>query len=185
MHRMVANVAVHKGLEIAFVPATANGAPRPEDFRQYLALLARAHLGPKQRAKVDPSDMVQQTLLDGHCKLGQFRGSTKAEMAAWLRRMLSCNIADAFRALRAQKRDVALERSLEAPLDETCSRLEVWLVAVQTSPSGRACRNEQLLRLAWPMGELPDAQRKAVELHHLHGLSLRKRPRRWIGRRPR
>ncbi len=152
--------------------ATAHHDPRPEDFRQYLALLARAHLGPQQRAKVDPSDIVQQTLLDGHRKLEQFRGSTQAEMAAWLRRMLSCNIADAFRALGAKKRDVALERSLDVPLNETCSRLEVWLEAVQTSPSGKACRNEQLIRLAWAMSELPDAQREAVELHHLHGLTL-------------
>lgn len=89
-----------------------------------------------------------------------------------MRRMLSCNIADAFRALGAQKRDVALERSLDVPLDGTCSRLEVWLEAVQTSPSGKACRNEQLIRLAWAMGELPDVQREAVELHHLHGLTL-------------
>jgi RNA polymerase sigma-70 factor (ECF subfamily) len=146
--------------------------PRPEDFRQYLALLARAHLGPQHRARIDPSDVVQQTLLDGHRQLDQFRGSTKAEMAAWLRRMLSCNIADAFRALGAKKRDVALERSLEPALDATCSRLEVWLEAVQTSPSGKACRNEQLIRLAWAMSELPDAQREAIELHHLHGLTL-------------
>ena len=86
--------------------------------------------------------------------------------------MLSCNIADAFRALGARKRDVALERSLEPALDATCSRLEVWLEAVQTSPSGKACRNEQLIRLAWAMSELPDAQREAIELHHLHGLTL-------------
>ena len=152
--------------------AMTNNQPRPEDFRQYLAMLARAHLGPHQRAKVDPSDIVQQTLLDGHRKLDQFRGNTSAEMAAWLKRILSCNIADAFRALGAQKRDVALERSLDAPLDETCSRLEIWLEAVQTSPSGKVSRNEQLIRLAWAMEQLPDAQREAIELHHLRGLTL-------------
>ena len=135
-------------------------------------LLARAHLGPGRQAKLDASDIVQQTLLDGHRKLDQFAGTTKAEMAAWLRRMLWCNIADAFRALGAKKRDIALERALVVPLDETCSRLEGWLEAIQTSPSGEACRNEQLLRLAQAMGELPDAQREAIELHHLHGLSL-------------
>ena len=146
--------------------------PKPEKYRSYLALLARAHLGPNQRAKVDPSDIVQQTLLDAHRKLDQFRGSTEPEMAAWLRKMLSSRVADAFRALGRQKRDVALERSLEPQLDETCSRLEAWLEAVQTSPSGRVSRNEQIVRLAAAMEQLPDAQREAIELHHLHGLSL-------------
>ena len=150
----------------------ANSGLKLEEFRHYLSMLARAHLGPNQRAKVDPSDIVQQTLLDAHRKLKQFRGTTEAEMAAWLRKMLSFNVADAFRALGRQKRDAALERSLDAPLDDTCSRLEGWLEAVQTSPSGKASRNEQLVRLADAMARLPAAQREAIELHHLHGLSL-------------
>ncbi len=82
--------------------------PQLEHFRRYLALLARTHLGPQHRAKLDASDMVQQTLLEAHQKLDQFRGSTDAEMARWLRRMLSCNLADAFRALGRQKRDGAV-----------------------------------------------------------------------------
>jgi RNA polymerase sigma-70 factor (ECF subfamily) len=146
--------------------------PAPEQFRHYLALLARTHLGPKQRAKVDPSDIVQQTLLEAHRKQDQFRGSTESEMAAWLRRILSTNVADAFRALGRQKRDVAREVSLENPLDQTHSRLEAWLGAVQTSPSAKASRNEQLVLLATALGQLPDPQREAVEIHHLHGLSL-------------
>lgn len=146
--------------------------PKPENFRRYLLLLARARLGPAQRAKLDPSDIVQQTLLVAHEQRGQFRGTTEAEMAAWLRKMLSCRIADAFRALGRKKRDVALERSLDLQLDETCSQLEVWLEAVQTSPSGKVARGEQLIRLAEAMARLPEAQREAIELHHLHGLSL-------------
>ena len=147
--------------------------PRVEMFRHYLSMLARAHLGPHQRARLDPSDIVQQTLLDAHAKLHQFRGSTQAEMASWLRRMLSCNVTDALRALKRKKRDIALERPLEEQWDATCSRLEIWLEAVQTSPSEHLCRNEQLVRLAAALASLPEHQREAIELHHIHGLSLR------------
>lgn len=143
-----------------------------EQFRDYLALLARMQLGPQLCARLDPSDLVQQTLLDAYRQWNQFRGRTDAELAAWLRRMLSCNLADALRALGRAKRDIFRERSLDAALDESCSRLQGWLQAVQTSPSQRAVRNEELLRLAAALAELPQAQRDAVELHHLHGCSL-------------
>ena len=152
-------------------PTPAQGA-RLERFRHYLALLARMQVGERYRAKLDASDLVQQTLLEAHEQWDQFRGSTDAELGAWLRQMLSCNLADAFRALGRAKRDVQRERSLDEALDASCSRLEVWLAAVQTSPSAKAVKNEQLFSLAWALDQLPAAQRTAVELHHLHGWTL-------------
>src|SRR5207253_1921329 len=112
-----------------------------EGFRDYLLLLARTQLGPQRGGKIDPSDVVQQTLLDAHRQRQQFRGTNAAEMAAWLRRMLACNLADALRALHRGKRDVARERSLEAALDESSARLQSWLAAEQSSPSQQAVRN--------------------------------------------
>ena len=73
-----------------------------EKFRDYLLLLARLQLGEQARGKVEPSDVVQQTLLDAHRQRGQFRGATAAEMAAWLRRMLACNLAYALRGLLSE-----------------------------------------------------------------------------------
>jgi RNA polymerase sigma-70 factor (ECF subfamily) len=143
-----------------------------ERFRAYLRLLARLRLDPRLRGKLDPSDLVQETLLQAHKALGQFRGRTPAEMAAWLRQILARNLAHAVRDLGRGKRDVNRERSLEAALDESSSRLEAWLAADQSSPSQRAERNEQLLRLAEAVEKLTDAQREAVELQYWQGWSL-------------
>jgi RNA polymerase sigma-70 factor (ECF subfamily) len=101
----------------------ADAGPAPEDFRAYLLLLARSHLG-AARGKLDASDVVQQTLLEAHRKRAQFRGTSEAQMAAWLRQMLAYRLTDAFRALARGKRDAGRERSLEAALDESSSRLE-------------------------------------------------------------
>jgi RNA polymerase sigma-70 factor, ECF subfamily len=143
-----------------------------EKFRTYLLLLARMQIGSKLRAKLDPSDVVQQTLLDAHRQLAQFRGSTPAEMAGWLRGMFAGNLADALRAFSRGKRDVARERSLEAALDESSARIGAWLQAEQSSPSQKAQRTEDILRLVEALAELPEAQREAVVLHYWQGQTL-------------
>src|SRR5262249_2644415 len=95
-----------------------------------------------------------------------------AQTAAWLRRILLNNLADEVRRQGAQKRDAALERSLDAAMEDSAARLEGWLAADQSSPSQVADRHEQLLRLAEAVSELPENQRRAVELHHLRGRPL-------------
>jgi RNA polymerase sigma-70 factor (ECF subfamily) len=143
-----------------------------ERFRHYLHLLARSHLADQLQAKLDPSDLVQQTLLEAHRKRAQLRGRTDAELAAWLRQMLAYAIADALRAAGRARRDVSRERSLEAALDESSARLEAWLAADQSSPSQQAERQEQLLRLAEALVLGQAGQRRAVELKHLQGYSV-------------
>jgi RNA polymerase sigma-70 factor (ECF subfamily) len=58
-------------------------------FRSYLLLLAQARLDPRLKGKLDASDVVQQTLLEAHQGLGQFRGRTAEQRAAWLRQILA------------------------------------------------------------------------------------------------
>jgi RNA polymerase sigma-70 factor, ECF subfamily len=137
---------------------------RIEDYRDYLHLLARLQLDPRLRGKLDPSDVVQQTLAKAHQNRDQFRGSTAAEQAAWLRRILANNLID---AARKYQREVAVEVAIEQAVHDSSARLDAWLAAEQSSPSERVSREEQLLRLAAALARLSDDQRIVIELHHL------------------
>jgi RNA polymerase sigma-70 factor (ECF subfamily) len=120
------------------------------------------------RAKIDPSDVVQQTLLEAYEKRAQFQ----ADLAGWLRQMLAHNLVDALRAFGQQKRDVARERSLEEGLRASSARLERFLADDGSSPSERVERQERALRLASALAALPEPQREAIVLQYWHGLTL-------------
>jgi RNA polymerase sigma-70 factor (ECF subfamily) len=145
-----------------------------ERFRAYLALLARLEVAPRLRDKVDLSGVVQQTLLEAHQGLNDYPRppKTDAEMVAWLRSILSHNLGDVLRKLKARKRDVRREWSLDDALAGSASRVERWLAANQSSPSQHAVRHEELLRMAATLATLPEGQRRAIELHHLEGWAL-------------
>jgi RNA polymerase sigma-70 factor (ECF subfamily) len=143
-----------------------------ERFRAYLRLLARLHLDKRLQGKLDPSDLVQQTLLDAYRSAHKLTGRTDAEKAAWLRQALAHQMAHAVRDLGRDKRDVGRERSLDAALAESSAQLEKWLAAEQSSPSDQAERQELSLRLAGELEALPEAQREALVLHYWQQMTL-------------
>jgi RNA polymerase sigma-70 factor (ECF subfamily) len=144
----------------------------PEAYRPYLDNLARLRLDPRLQSKLDPGDVVQQTLLEACQAHEQFDGRSEGEQKAWLRRILLRNLANAVRDLGRQKRDVSRERSLEAALEDSSARLDALLAAEQSSPSERAARNEDVLRLEEALALLPEPQRQAVMLRHFHDWPL-------------
>jgi RNA polymerase sigma-70 factor (ECF subfamily) len=140
-----------------------------EQYRPILRMLAGARLDPRLRGKVDPSDLVQDSLLKAHANFQQFRGQTAAELQAWLRRILANEIAQAVRRYLTGPR--GLEQSLEAELEESSVRLERWLVDLDIGPEERAQRAEQLVRLTKTLAGLPEDQRIVLEMRYLQGHS--------------
>jgi RNA polymerase sigma-70 factor (ECF subfamily) len=149
-----------------------SGAEALEPFRRYLEILARAHLHSSLRGKLDPADIVQQTLLRACVALPELRGRSPEVLTAWLRKILSHTLADALKHYHRDRRDVDLERSLEAGLDRSSSGLAAWLAADQTSPSRAAQRNEELLALADALADLPELMRDVVILKHCGGRTM-------------
>jgi RNA polymerase sigma-70 factor (ECF subfamily) len=141
-------------------------------FRPYLRVLARANLDPALRGKLDPSDVVQEALVNALRAVDQFQGTTDAQLAAWLRQILVRVLAGTARGFARDKRDAGREQPLAAAVEDSSARLEAWLAADGTGPSQGAERNEDLVRLAAAIDRLPDAQREALTLYRLRGLGL-------------
>jgi RNA polymerase sigma-70 factor (ECF subfamily) len=143
-----------------------------EDYREYLRLLSQLQLAQPLQAKVDLSGIVQQTMLEAYQAWPKYELQDSDHLAAWLRRILANNLADEIRKLKTGKRDLNRERSLEAALERSSNRLQVWLAADQSSPSSHIRRQEQALQLSAALAKLPDAQREALILRHFRDRSL-------------
>ena len=122
---------------------------KPERYRSFLIYLARRslpELGPAAH-KVSGSDIVQDVLLRAYEALPQFRGSTREELMAWLRKILENQLYDVARHFGRQKRDAGLEESIRATVSDSVHRIEK-LAGKLTSPSRDFERKER--RFAWP-----------------------------------
>ena len=144
-------------------PATSDANGTLEPFRDYLMLLARLKIPADLRARFDPSDLVQETLLHAHKDLDQFRGKNDAEKAGWLRGILGCRIIDKLRKA---------DRAENVSLDQSSANLGKLLAASQSSPSRAILREEAALQVARLLSKLSESQSQALILRHCEGESI-------------
>jgi len=152
--------------------AADDAGPLLDRYRNYLRVLAQLHLNTLLRRKLDPSDVVQQTLVRAVQGLDGLRSREPGAVAAWLRRILARTMADTARDYLRARRDVSLERSLEDGLSRSSLALAGFVAAAGPSPSEHAAATELHLRLADALIELPEAMREAVVLKHCQGWTL-------------
>jgi RNA polymerase sigma-70 factor (ECF subfamily) len=145
-----------------------------ENYRGYLFMLAHRYLSDKLKRRIDPADIVQVTFLEAKRDWHQFRGTTSAECAAWLRNILKNNVATAVtRHVTTQKRSLSREVSISAATpDDSAGQWLGQLPGTTTSPSRKAIRAESAKQLFDALHAIPETQAEAVRLRYLEGLSL-------------
>jgi len=144
-----------------------------ETYRNFLRLTARTLIGRGLQARLDPSDLVQETFLKAHREFSAFAGDGEPELVAWLRKILVRNLADQARRHQAGVRDVRRERSLEEALDRSGLEVQRALAAhASSSPSAVASRRERAVLLADAVARLPEDYREAFVLLALEHVPL-------------
>ena len=140
-------------------------------YEAWLRILARNEIDSRFAGKFDPSDAVQQTMLEAWKGWDQFRGSQEPQRLAWLRQILAHQLAHLARHYGGtQKRDVAREVSIDQTLCQSAQRLDALLPAGDPSPSRLAAANEQRLMLAEVLERLPPDYRQVIMLRNLEDL---------------
>jgi RNA polymerase sigma-70 factor (ECF subfamily) len=158
---------------LAFAPA---GSPEAlgaalEAHRRYLLLVAEKELAPDLHAKGGASDLVQETFLEAHRDLAQFRGRSENEFRGWLRRILLHNLgAFARRYRETDIRDVGREIGLSAGSSSGGPSGDP--AAASATPSGVVIAQEQSLALHDALHRLPDDYRRVIRLRYDDNLSF-------------
>lgn len=142
-----------------------------EMCRNYVALVARTHVESRLRAKVDASDLVQQTFLEAYRDFSRFHGGTEAEWLGWLKQILSHNAADFVRRYcQTGKRQAGREVRLDNPFDSAGPDGLANLAARGESPSQELLRKERELQVADALSRLSADHREVIVLRNLQRL---------------
>ena len=151
--------------------------------RNYVSVAARAEMASWLKAKVDASDLVQQTLLEAHRGLADFRGTTEAEWLGWLRRILAHNAADFVRRFHGVEKRRATREVRLAGGDESRGG------APDPSDGGATAsqlimQKELQLQVADALAQLSDDHQEVVILRNLQHLPFDEVARRMGRSRP-
>lgn len=145
-------------------------------YFNYLTVLASTQLDNRLRRRVNPSDLVQETLLAAHRDFAAFRGETPQELVGWLRQILINVLHGAIaRHVKAGKRDIRREVSIDqigAGVDQSAANLASLLPSPVSSPSGRMQAQERAANLSDHLALLRPDYREVIVLRNLQGLTF-------------
>ena len=137
--------------------------------RSYLRQMVALRIDPQLRARVDPSDVVQEAQLEAARRLEGYLQKPELPFRLWLRlitydRLLMLRRHHVEAARRSVQRDVALP-------DRSSLALAQQLLAAGSTPSERLSRRELARRVRQAMSRLADADRDILLLRNFEELS--------------
>ncbi len=142
-----------------------------ERHRDRLKRMVAVRLDRRLAARVDPSDVVQETLAEAAGKLDAYLRTRPLPFYPWLRRLAQERLADAHRHhLRAGRRSVAREEPAGLPA-ESALELAERLLAVSAGPSAGLRREEGRALVRAALDRLSVRDREVLVLRHLEHLS--------------
>lgn len=137
-----------------------------KQYRPYVWRIVDARLEPDLRVRIDPSDVVQETLTVASHRIDDFLQRRPTTFRIWLRRKVLEQLVDARRRHFAQKRDVRRERQIGSG-----SSLAIAGNLLGDKASGIAQRKELLEKVEDAISNLSENDQEILLMRHGEGLS--------------
>jgi len=142
--------------------------------RARLARMVAVRLDPRLAARVDPSDVVQEALIEADRRLAEYLRGQPLPFYPWLRRLAWERLVKVHqRHLAARRRSVAREERRDPPLPDDSVAELAGLLASGTSPSRRVLLKEVRDRVRAALAALPAADREVLVLRYLEQLPMK------------
>jgi RNA polymerase sigma-70 factor, ECF subfamily len=157
--------------------AAADGAAREQLLQRHRRRLGRmvaVRFDPRLAARVDPSDVVQETLAEASANLDRYLRERPLPFYPWLRQIAQRRLIELHRRhVQAGRRSVTREVGLPGLPDHSALALADRLFARASSPSARLRRQERRDRVRAALAALPEQDREVLVLRILEALPTR------------
>jgi RNA polymerase sigma-70 factor (ECF subfamily) len=161
-------------LEVAMLGSGTARNQLLERHRDQLRRMIAGKIDKRVAARVDPSDIVQDTLHQAYVRMDDYFVDPKIPFVAWLRRIALDRLMDVHRLhLDAQRRSVRREQHWTVDVnEESLDVLAQQVAASGIGPEQRAMHSEAIARTRAALPQLRPTDREILMLRYLEQLTV-------------
>lgn len=145
-----------------------------DEYRDRLKTMVSLRLDPRVNARIDPSDVVQESMAEAASRLDQYLIDEPIPFYPWLRQIAWEKLIQLHRRhIGSQKRSAAREVSLPVRItDESVASLSRIAIAQQDSPSEQVVRSELNRRVLEAVERLQPSWKELLVMRYLEQMSV-------------
>jgi RNA polymerase sigma-70 factor (ECF subfamily) len=167
-------MAISDTEELLHRASCGDGAARDqllECFRGRLRRMVAVRLDRRVGARVDPSDVVQESLVEAAAELSRYVRERPLPFYPWLCQMAHRRLVDTYRRhVLARRRSVHREGLAGGPQDHSAPALMERIVSRHSNPSANVRRKERRDRVRAALAALRETDREVLTLRILEGV---------------
>ncbi len=145
-----------------------------EEFRARISRMLAVRMDPRLRGRLDASDVIQDTFIEVHGRIEEYRARQDMPYFLWVRFLADQKLTQMHRRhLGAGQRDARRELpdALRSMPGATTATLAGALMSSGVTPSEVAMRMEDEERLIKVLDQMRELDREVLALRHFEGLS--------------